>query len=158
MEERVMDTVFHVYDPATDKEEYLLKEWGGARMDEITVWIARLKQGIKHLDHEGNDVTDPCPYDLDNLKWSGKAIMNSITLELWETIEKDLGADADGPEVFGTIISKLQQVNAASVRALVDKLKTMSLINEPGQNVDTFGDNVIVLCRRIVGTGAVHEV
>jgi hypothetical protein len=95
-----------------------------------------------------------CDYDLDNLRWSGKAVLNSVSLELWETVEKDLGADAVGPEVFTAVVYKLQQVSSAAVRSLVDDLKKLSLIKEPGQDVDIFGGKVNELCRRISGTGS----
>jgi hypothetical protein len=74
----------------------------------------------------------PCDYDLDNLKWSGKAILNSVTLPLWETVKKDLGVDASGPKAFVAVVYKLQQVSSATVWALVDGLKGLSLLREPG--------------------------
>ena len=52
-----------------------------------------------------------CEYDLENLKWNGKAIMQSIYLELWETIEKDLCCDPSGPEAFAAAVYKLQKVS-----------------------------------------------
>ena len=47
-----------------------------------------------------------CPYDLDNLRGSGKALLSSIDLELWTRIEKNLflGEDATGPEVLSMIV------------------------------------------------------
>ena len=76
----------------------------------------------------------PCDYGLDNLMWSGTAILNSVSLPLWETVEKDLGIDASDPETFAAVVYKLQQVSSTAVRALVDKLKSLSLIKEPGQD------------------------
>ena len=48
------------------------------------------------------------------------------------------------------MIGKLQQTNSAASRTLVEELKEMSLIKEPGQYVDAFGDRVVELCRRSV--------
>jgi hypothetical protein len=95
-----------------------------------------------------------CDYDFDNLKWSRKAILSSITLALWETAKKDLGVDASGPEAFASVISKLQQVNLAAIRSLVNnELKSLSLIKEPGQDMEIFGGRVIELCRHIWSGG-----
>jgi hypothetical protein len=99
-------------------------------------------------------VSPRCDYDLDNLKWSGKTILNSVSLPLWETVEKDLGVDASGPEAFAAVVYKLQQVSSATVRALVNELKALSLLKEPGQDVELFGGRVVKLCRRISGTGS----
>jgi hypothetical protein len=50
----------------------------------------------------------PCNYDLDNLKWSGNAILNSVSLPLWETVKEDLvGVDATGPEAVAAVVFKL---------------------------------------------------
>jgi hypothetical protein len=151
MEERGLDTVFHVYDWKTNSEVYLLTDWGSASPAKIEAWVATLRAGVTQAD---GTTLDPCNYDLDNLKWSGKAILNSVSLPLWETVEKDLGVDASGPEAFAAVVYKLQQVSSAAVRALVDELKGLSLLKEPGQDVEIFGGRVVELCRRISGTGS----
>jgi hypothetical protein len=51
-------------------------------------------------------------------------------------------------------MSKIQQVSASSIRSkLVDDPKKLELINEPGQNVEDFGNKVIELTRHIAGSG-----
>ena len=151
MEEHGLDTVFYVYDRQTDSETYLLTDWGSASPAKITAWVATLRAGVPKDD---GTISPPCDYDLDNLKWSGKAILNSVSLPLWETVEKDLGVDASGPEAFAAVVYKLQQVSSAAVRTLVDELKALSLLREPGQDVEIFGGRVVELCRRISGTGS----
>jgi transcriptional regulator NrdR family protein len=151
MEERGLDTVFYVYDGQTDTETYLLTDWGSASPAKIEKWVATLRAGVPRMD---GTISPRCDYDLDNLKWSGKAILNSVSLPLWETVEKDLGVDASGPEAFAAVVYKLQQVSSAAVRALVDELKALSLLKEPGQDVEIFGGRVVELCRRISGTGS----
>jgi hypothetical protein len=81
----------------------------------------------------------PYNYDLDNLKWSGKAILNSVTLPLWETVKKDLNVDASGPKAFAAVVYKLQQVSSPAVCTLVDELKNLSLLKERRQDVEIFG-------------------
>jgi hypothetical protein len=64
--------------------------------------------GVPHPDDgdDAGDIQPVCDYDLNNLKWSGKAILDSVSLELWETVEKDLGAAAVGSEVFAAGVYK----------------------------------------------------
>ena len=144
MEECGMDTVFRVYDGNVDEEIYLLEDWGAAKKEVVRDWVRKLSEGRM-----------ACPYDLDNLRWSGKALLASIDLELWSRIEKDLplGGDVTGPEVLSVIVLHLQQINSASVRQLVRELEKLKLKNEPGQNVLSFGDKVLEIARRIDGTG-----
>ena len=47
----------------------------------------------------------------------------------------------------------MQQVNASTVRKLVDDLKKMKLVNEPGQNVESFANKIIEQAKRIDGSG-----
>jgi hypothetical protein len=151
MEERGLDTVFHMYGGQTDSETYLLANWGSASPAKIEAWVATLHAGVQKTNGTSSP---PCDYDLDNLEWSGKAILNSVTLALWETFEKGLGIDASGPtEAFSTVVNKLQQVSSTAVRALVNEIKNISLLKEPGQDVEIFGGRAVELCRRISGTG-----
>jgi hypothetical protein len=146
-EEHGMDTVFRIYDLEGDSEVYLLKEWGAASPEKVIKWEAALTSGIGE--------SPPCDYDINNLKWSGKAIMNSIALDLWETIEKeDVGIGANGPATYTAVIAKIQQVSASAVRTMVNTLKQMSLIKEPGQDVETFGSKIVEMARRITGSGS----
>jgi hypothetical protein len=140
MEERGLDTVFHIYDGRTDSETYLLTNWGSASPAKIEAWVATLHAGVPKT---AGTLSPPCNYNLDNLKWSGKAILNSVTFALWETVKKDLGVDASGPEAFTTVVYKLQQVGSAAVHALVDKQKDLSLLKEPGQDAEIFGGRVV---------------
>jgi hypothetical protein len=41
--------------------------------------------------------------------------MNSIGLDLWETIKKDVGIGANGPLTYAAVIAKIQQVSASTV-------------------------------------------
>ena len=84
-----------------------------------------------------------CHYNVDNLKWIGKAIMKSISLNLWGFIGKYLGVIANGPDAYAAVIPKIQQVISYAIRNLVDELRKMPLINKPGQDVETFGSQVI---------------
>jgi hypothetical protein len=129
-----------------------LTGWGSASPAKIEAWVATLCTGIPKLD---GTLLPPCDYGLDNLKWSGKAILNRVLLPLWETVEKDLSVDASGPKAFAAVVYKLQQVSSAAVCALVNELKDLSLLKEPRQGIKIFGGRVIELCRRISGTGSV---
>jgi hypothetical protein len=98
-----------------------------------------------------------CTFDGDNLAWSGTAILASISIDLWEAIEKDLGYDVTGPKVFDVVVRKQQQVNASLVRALVVSLSKMMLSIEPAQDVEVFGNQITKVARPIEGTGSAHN-
>ena len=175
MKENGLDTVLQVYTPLRDgaPKTYLLEEWGTVRSDAIDAWIRSLENSVpstpsafiaQQADYAADNTLPPlvaicpvCPYNTDNLRRSGKAIMASVTLELWEGLKKTLGTDPTGPEYFFAGIGNLQQANSAASRTLVEELKGMSLIKKPGQDVNVFGDRVVELCRRISGVGAEPE-
>ena len=127
-------------------------------MDTLFTGVSNTQAAVDDAGNESTQVYLPplqlvCEYDLDNLKWSGKAIMQSISLELWETIKKDLDCNPSGPEAFAAVVYKLQEVNLDAVCLLIEEIQALKLINEPGQDVNIFGGQVIELCRRISSTG-----
>ena len=95
-----MDTVFRVWDGTN--EVYLLEDWGSSKNELVSKWVQDLRVN-------GVDTSDVCLYDIDNLRWSGRAILNSIGSEVWFRIEKELprGRDPTGPEVFTEIIQHM---------------------------------------------------
>ena len=68
-------------------------------------------------------------YNVDNLKWIRKAIMERISLDIWESTEKDLGIKANGPATSAAVISKIQQVRLSVICNFVNELSKMYLIN-----------------------------
>jgi hypothetical protein len=145
-EEHGLDTIFRMVDPAEKTAVYLLKDWRSAQPEKVTKWEGTLTSGVG--DHK------VCDYDIDNLKWSGKAVMNSIALDLWESIEKDVGGSANGPIAYAAVIMKIQQVSASAIHSLVKDIKDMSLIKEPGQDVNVIGSKVIKMAHQIKGSGS----
>ena len=111
---------FWVYDASTDVETYLLSDSGSAEPESTQQWVETIctsvtntQAAIDAAENESTPVFFPplqlvCEYDLDNIKWSGKAIMQNISLEIWETIEKDLDCNPSGPEAFAAVVYKLQ--------------------------------------------------
>ena len=138
MEEHGINTVFRVYTSLQDgsPETYPLEEWLTVRSDSINAWIGFLKNGVPNTPgalvsqeeaYAAENLLPPdvtiypvCPDDTDNLRWSGKAIVASVTLELWEGLKKTLGTDPTGPEAFFTVIGKLQHTNSAASQTLVE--------------------------------------
>ena len=167
--------MFQVYNPLRERspETYILEEWETVRSDAINAWIGFLKNGFPNnlgalvAQEEAYAVDNSfppavtiysvCPYDTDNLRWSGKAITASVTIELLEGLEKTLGTYPTGPEYFFAVIGKLQQTNSSASQTLFEELKGMSLIKYPGKYVDAFGDCVVELFRQISGVGAEPE-
>ena len=45
-----------------------------------------------------------CDYNVNNLKWGGKSIMNRISLDLWGSIEKYFGIEYNRPATYTDVI------------------------------------------------------
>ena len=123
-----------------------MKDWSLAKPDRVAEWENLVLTGIR-----GAPV---CDYDVDNLKWSGKAIMNIIYLDLWESTDKYLGFEANEPDNYAEVISKIHQVRYSAIHNIVDGLRNMYLIKEPGQDVNTFGYQATKKTCCIVGSGS----
>ena len=80
--------------------------------------------------------------------------MNSISQYLWDLINKYLGIRYNRPATYAAIILEMHQVSSSVIRNVVNELRKMSLIKEPGQDVETFGYQVIKETRCIVGSGS----
>ena len=93
-----------------------MDDWGSATPE-------RVEDFVKDIQNMG------CPYDQDNLRWSGEAVLGSISLDLWQRIEKELPTDGDvtGPQVLAAIVSHMQQVNSSGVRQPIKSLEGMQL-------------------------------
>jgi hypothetical protein len=96
-----VDMVFWVNDPIMKTEVYPLEDWGTTKETEIFTWVQTLKTGVPK---EDGMLLPMCTFAGDNLAWSSTAILASISTELWEAIDKDLGFDAMGPKVFNTVV------------------------------------------------------
>ena len=80
--------------------------------------------------------------------------MNIISLVLWQYIKRDLVIGANGTATYEAVISEIQQVSSSEIYNIVDELKKMSLIKEPGKYVETSGSQVIENNCCIVGYGS----
>ena len=140
-----MDTVIRIFDPVRNTEIYLLKDWGPAKPDQVVAWENLVLTRIG-----GAPV---CDYYVDNLKWIGEAILNSISLDLWESIEKYLLIKGNGPDTYAAVNSKIWQVRSSVIRNLVDELRKVSIIKEPGQDAEIFLSQVLET-HRIFGYGS----
>jgi hypothetical protein len=152
MVEKGMDTVFYIYDPIHDQEVNMFEQWGVVTKEQVKEWVKTLKEGVP-------DTSDPtqklpaCPYDETNLLWSGKAIVNSVSMQLWSQFEQDLSLDASGPEVFMAVVHKKQVTTSTTTRTLIRELEDMKLTNVPGHNVIEHARAVVDKGKTIAGTG-----
>ena len=81
-------------------------------------------------------------------------MLGSITLKLWETIEKDLRYNTSRIEVFCSIVQKQQQVNSSVVCSLFQALQKIRLTDDTGKDIENFGKNMAKMDRQISGTGS----
>ena len=79
-----MDTVFRVYNPDLKTEFYLLYDRGAAEDGKVSkLFQTFTTTGV------GNgklNCLPICNFDCDNINWGWKAMLTSITIDLWETI------------------------------------------------------------------------
>ena len=118
------------------------------KLESIENWIRQLRRGVKF---NATHRHAPCDYDDENLTFSAKALRNSVTNEMWQSIENDLPQRLTGPEVFKAIVMKYRFINTSTIRTLTNELTSMKLINEPGQNVISFSKKVYDIATQIEG-------
>ena len=92
-----------------------------------------------------------CSWDLDNIQWSGEALQNSISNGLWRQIERDLDDHATGTEVFKAILMKYRHLNSSTIRKMEQELPKLKIINELGQDVNSFSRKIANLAGHIEG-------
>ena len=80
--------------------------------------------------------------------------MNSISLDVWESIEKDVGVGANGSATHAAVILKIQQLRSSVIHNLFYEIGKMSLIKELGQEAETFGYQLIEKNHCIFGSGS----
>ena len=131
-----MDTVFKVITDleTAESETDVLVHWSRILSLDIKGWIQALTvQGVPSKD---SPLRSPvCPYDLQNLEWSGNFIMNSISQKLRTDVATMVGKYPHGPVALREIINIKQQLDAAGVRTLEDQLKGFCISKEPAENV-----------------------
>ena len=84
IEDHGMDIIFRRESPS-GREVYMLQEWGDTDNAEVVELMRKLKQG--------NHGQPPCTFDIDNHRWSGKAIVSSISQDMWQIVEKEILTD-----------------------------------------------------------------
>ena len=144
IEDKGMDPVFRIVNGtgATRTEDYILEEFGMAKIDTVKQWVVDLLAN-----------SPQCPYDVVNLKMSASMILKSADSDLLKRIDRELPQTASGPEVFAVIVSLHQTLNSIAVRVLIKELEGLHLTAEPAENVEKFSDKVLDVAKRIRGAG-----
>lgn len=140
MAENGIDTVFRIPNVTWTKETDIIKEWGTSQKVDIDDWEKQLIiSGV--IQRDGSPVP-PCTYDVQNLSWSGKFFLRSISVKLYADVTEEVGVIPSGPKVFRAIINKKQQLNSVNIRQLTNKLLKLNLVHEPAKNVEQFNKKV----------------
>ncbi len=109
--------------------------------DTVKSWVEELQTGVGREQAETAEEREsikPCKFDMENLLWSGKFILNSVTESMWTVITHQHGINVTGPMAFAAAVKKHQQMTPNALRKLEDELKALKLKNEPGLNVANF--------------------
>lgn len=152
LEDRGMDTVFCLFDLLLQVETYMFTEWGLLQDNNMTTWIVALSgTGVMKTTCQAtvakiasqnaatnpvgnatilqpNTVAIPVALPVDqhnkyNLSMSAKFLQNSVSLDLWMSVERDLPTNATGAEILFKIITSRQMVTAFAIQTLVKSLK-----------------------------------
>ena len=131
-----MDTIFKIPKSNQTAEQDLLRNLTALPHADVDAWVSELKEGA-----------NACPYDIQNLDWSGMYIYNSVTKKLYDDIVDSIGTSESGPRVLQEIICIKQQTDAGGIRAMETKLQTLSLAKEPAENVAEFTKKVKAIAK-----------
>jgi hypothetical protein len=92
-------------------------------------------------------------YDAKNLRTSGILMLTTIGPTLKGEIEKFIHTEDSktGPYIFMLIIERIVTCSTSTWRALITELGSLSIVNEPGENVEVFADKVTGICCTLEG-------
>ena len=78
-------------------------------------------------------------YHVENIKWSGEAILNSCTSELKSKMTEEMRylkeCEQGGPTYLVMMIKKIILTSDTAIRGLTKKIETMKLSDYDGENV-----------------------
>ena len=122
----------------------MFKEPGRLTESIVLTWIKDLTEdGVWNTDNPGTR-HDVCQFDITNLNWSGKAILNSCSAQLRSTIERELEpTQRNGPMVLWKALQCVNQPSNARIRTLTEKLGTFRLKDFPGENCEAYSKAVL---------------
>lgn len=92
-------------------------------------------------------------YDAKNLRTSGILMLTTIGPTLKGEIEKFIHTEDSktGPYIFMLVIERIVTCSTSTWRALITELGKLSIVNEPGENVEAFSDKITGICRTLEG-------
>ncbi len=143
IESRGMDSVFRVPNASHTDEICLLESWDKAGDPDFDTddWQDQLLvSGV--LDPDLLTRQRVCTFDRQNLTWSGKCLLNSISNKLCEDVMASLDPTPTGLEVLIEIITTKEKLDSSGIRHEERKLQELKIQNEPGENVINFNKKV----------------
>jgi hypothetical protein len=146
------ESCFVIYDPLSNTERCLFDNYGrldvrdGQKMVED---ICINRQRVKDPSGPGNIRLPVCPYEVENMGYSGFMIKNSLTPELLNQVEKTIGIEPHGITALLACVTAIQNNSSPAYCKLIKELETLRLTNEPGQDVHAHSDKVEDLAKRI---------
>ena len=93
-----LDTVFKIPQPGWTREINLAVNWGNCRASLVKPWLKLLKTGL--YDAKQQKMCAPCPYDKQNMYYSGVYILASLTSKHRLNMLRELQSKPDGREVL----------------------------------------------------------
>ena len=155
MEGLGLDTIFCIPDATWTDEINILKSWGRISNSLITDWLTELKTGV--VDKRTNKKVLACPYDAQNLHFSGMFLLASCTPTHRQLLLDELGSQPNGLQVLLHIVSNRQCIKTSKQRDLVLALQKLNISSTPGEDVPTLNSKIRQLCKEIEQVGTVPD-
>ena len=93
---------------------------------------------------------DLCPYDLTNMEWSAKALLNSCSEALKHELKLTVKpGNRYGPALLMEVLNKLYRPSQAKTQELKAQLEKLDIRKFPGENITLFNQAAVKIIREI---------
>ena len=144
------DTVFRIPTVSWRDEVYIPTAWGSIKSEHLDAWHDQLTQGVQM---PGRAPLEVCPFDLQNLDYSGTFILASLTKAYAAIVLEDLGPSPNGLMVLAYLIDTRLLKVVTRQRKLITALESMRLCDQEQENVRKFNVKLRDHCREIEQCG-----
>ena len=146
-----LDTVFKIPQPGWTEEINLAVDWGQCRESLVKPWIKSLNTGVYNEKQQKMFVS--CPYDHQNLYYSGLYILASLTTRHCFNMLREPKPKPDGPEVLVHVLKIRMNLFLSKQRILIAELEALCITQQDQENVRVFNEKIRSKCEHIVQTG-----
>ena len=124
--------------------KHVLDDFHDLKRENVTKWVkVLLEDGTLASTHK------VCPYDVNNMKWSGETVLNSIGPKLLEKISYGGAADYSGLEALYLIKEATETNRVTKIEGLKRDLRKVSLKDSPTANAEEVCDKLTSIVNQL---------